>query len=195
MKRAFDVVASLLALVLLSPVLLVIAGMIFLKQGAPVLFKQERVGLNGRRFAVLKFRTMINNAEQSGQLTTSGRDPRITKMGHGLRKYKLDELPQLINVLLGQMSIVGPRPEVPKYVDLYTDEQREVLSVKPGITDLASIEFIDENELLGGKDDPEEHYVNVVLPQKLNLQLRYVRAQSFANDLVIILKTVRKIIR
>ncbi len=195
MKRAFDVVASLLALVLLSPVLLVIAGIIFFKQGAPVLFKQERVGLSGRRFAVFKFRTMINNAEQSGQLTTSGRDPRITKMGHGLRKYKLDELPQLINVLLGQMSIVGPRPEVPKYVDLYTDEQREVLSVKPGITDLASIEFIDENELLGGKDDPEEHYVNVVLPQKLNLQLRYVRAQSFANDLVIILKTVRKIIR
>lgn len=195
MKRAFDLIASLFGVFLLLPVFLAISFWVLWGDGRPVLFKQTRVGKDGKAFKVLKFRTMYKDAEKSGQLTVSGRDPRITPSGHLLRKYKLDELPQLINVIKGDMSLVGPRPEVPAYVDRYTDEQRRVLSVKPGITDAASLEFMDENELLSNAADPQQFYLDVILPKKLELQLSYLDQRSFLSDLKVIWKTVTGIIR
>lgn len=195
MKRAFDVLASLIGVAVLLPVFAGIALWIFLGDGWPVLFKQTRVGRNGMKFKVLKFRTMYKDAERAGQLTVSGRDPRITPSGYILRKYKLDELPQLFNVIKGDMSLVGPRPEVPAYVELYTADQRRVLSVRPGITDAASLEFMDENELLAKADDPQRYYKEVILPRKLALQLNYVEQRSFLGDLAIVMKTVVGIIR
>lgn len=195
MKRAFDLVASLIGIALLLPLLAVISVWIFLGDGWPVLFKQTRVGKNGAHFKVLKFRTMYKDAERAGQLTVSGRDPRITPSGYLLRKYKLDEFPQLFNVIKGDMSLVGPRPEVPAYVELYTSEQRRVLSVRPGITDSASLEFMDENELLAKADDPQHYYKEIILPRKLTLQLNYVDQRSFLGDVKIVLKTLTKIIR
>ncbi|MGF1564015.1 MAG: sugar transferase [Flavobacteriales bacterium] len=195
MKRAFDLTASLIGVAILLPLFVVVAVLIFLGDGWPVLFKQTRVGLNGAPFKVLKFRTMYKDSERAGQLTVSGRDPRITPSGYLLRKYKLDELPQLFNVIKGDMSLVGPRPEVPAYVELYTTDQKRVLSVKPGITDAASLEFINENELLADADDPQTYYKEVILPRKLGLQLNYVDHRSFMGDLSIIVKTVVGIIR
>ncbi len=195
MKRLFDLIFALVALLALLPFGIVIALWIWSNDGLPVFFRQERVGLNGRMFRLWKFRSMYKDAERQGQLTVSGQDPRITKSGAFIRKYKIDELPQLVNVLVGDMSLVGPRPEVARYVKLYTPKQCRVLSVRPGITDLASLEFIDENELLSNAADPERFYIEEVLPKKLDLQLSYVANRSFGGDLKIIWNTVRRIIR
>ncbi len=193
-KRLFDILGSLLAVLLLSPVLVVI--MITVSSGSPggPFFRQVRVGREGRQFRLLKFRTMRPGSESQGQITVGERDPRITGVGHVLRRSKLDELPQLLNILWGDMSIVGPRPEVPKYVALYTDEQRAVLDVRPGLSSLASIAYINENELLGRSNDPERTYIEEVMPAKLALDLRYVREQSLWMDLRIIAATVRRIL-
>lgn len=192
-KRGFDILFALVVLVLLLPVLLVFAMAVALTSPGGAFFRQVRVGRAGREFRLLKFRSMRPDSEAQGQLTIGGRDPRITGVGYFLRKTKLDELPQLWNVLAGDMSVVGPRPEVPKYVALYTAEQRAVLSVRPGITGMASINYIDENELLARALDPEKAYVEEVLPAKLTLDLHYVRERDFLLDLRIITATVAKV--
>lgn len=193
-KRLFDIVASFIGIVLLSPFLLIIAIFIKLGSNGPVFFKQERVGLKGKHFLILKFRTMIVDAEKYGKQITVGEDNRITSVGRFLRKYKLDELPQLINVLRGDMSLVGPRPEVPRYVKLYSKKQRKVLEVRPGITDLASLRYSEENDLLGTVENPEEYYINVIMKDKLNLNLEYIDKSNVFYDIVIILKTIAKCI-
>jgi lipopolysaccharide/colanic/teichoic acid biosynthesis glycosyltransferase len=186
-KRAFDIGFSLGTLLILAPLLIVMALWVRLDSPGPVIFRQTRVGRGGREFRICKFRTMRADAEQRGPQLTIGADRRITRSGAWLRKYKVDEIPQFFNVLVGDMSIVGPRPEVPRYVDLYTPATREaVLSVRPGITDLASIEYRDENDLLTASDDPERTYVEQVLPAKLALSERYIRERSFLGDLRII---------
>ena len=193
-KRIFDLVCSILGLIILSPLLFIIAITIKCTTSGPVLFCQNRVGRNGTIFSIYKFRTMKN--ESMGSILTIGRDERITGFGHILRKVKLDELPQLINVILGDMSLVGPRPEVPKYVDLYPVEVRKVvLSVRPGITDWASIVMIDESRLLGQSANPEYKYINQILPKKLELAVKYVKTRTFVQDLLIILYTIKKICR
>ena len=180
-------------LVLLLPLLVVFALAVALSSPGGAFFRQVRVGRAGREFKLVKFRSMRPGSEAKGQLTVGGRDPRITGVGYFLRKTKMDELPQLWHVLIGEMSVVGPRPEVPKYVALYTAEQRAVLSVRPGITGMASLDYIDENELLARAADPEKAYVEEVMPAKLALDLRYVRERSFLLDLRIILATVAKV--
>ena len=192
-KRGFDLAVSGLALLLLAPVLMLIAILVAFGSPGGALFRQVRVGRNGREFRILKFRTMRPGSEAQGQITIGGRDPRITGIGYWLRRTKLDELPQLWNVLVGEMSIVGPRPEVPRYVALYTPEQREVLRVRPGLTGLASLAYIDENEVLGRATDPQRAYIEEVMPAKLALDLRYVREQSLALDLRIIARTALRI--
>ena len=192
-KRTFDIAFALMALVLLAPVLLLLALAVALTSPGGAFFRQVRVGRGGRTFHVLKFRSMRPGSEARGQLTVGGRDPRITPVGRLLRKTKLDELPQLWNVLVGDMSVVGPRPEVPRYVELYTPEQRAVLSVRPGITGMASLDYIDENELLARSADPEHAYIHEVMPAKLALDLRYVREHGLWLDLRIIAVTVRRI--
>jgi lipopolysaccharide/colanic/teichoic acid biosynthesis glycosyltransferase len=192
-KRSFDILFSSLALLLLLPVLLVFGLAVSLTSPGGAFFRQVRVGRGGKEFKLLKFRSMRPGSEAQGQLTIGGRDPRITAVGYFLRKTKLDELPQLWNVLIGDMSVVGPRPEVPRYVALYNAEQRAVLSVRPGITGMASIDYIDENELLAKAADPEKAYVEEVMPAKLELDLRYVRERSFAFDMRIILITIRRV--
>jgi lipopolysaccharide/colanic/teichoic acid biosynthesis glycosyltransferase len=194
-KRAFDLFWSAMGLIALSPVFLIIALWIKLHDGGPVFFRQERVGLNGKPFRIWKFRTMVVNAERLGAQLTVGRDPRITPIGHFLRKTKLDELPQLINVLVGEMSLVGPRPEVPRYVALYTPEQRQVLSLKPGITDLASVKYRDESTVLGHAEDPERCYVETVMPEKLRINLEYAAQASVWTDFRVILLTVFSLFR
>lgn len=194
-KRAFDIVFASVALVLLLPLLVLFALAVALTSPGGAFFRQVRVGRHGRPFNLLKFRSMRPGSEALGQLTIGGRDPRITGVGHFLRRTKLDELPQLWNVLMGDMSVVGPRPEVPRYVALYTPEQRTVLSVRPGITGMASLDYVDENELLARSTDPERTYVEDVMPAKLALDLRYVRERTFALDLRIIVATVRLIFR
>ena len=194
-KRAFDLLASASGLVVLAPLMLLIAVAVKLDSPGPVLFRQERVGRNGRIFRIRKFRTMVRDAPRLGGAITVGRDPRITRVGHVLRRYKLDELPQLIDVLLGDMSLVGPRPEVPKYVALYPPGIRErVLSVRPGLTDNASLAYIDENAQLAGAADPEREYVEKILPEKLRLYVEYVDNRSLALDLSIIGRTAARII-
>lgn len=163
--------------------------------GFPIFYLQTRVGKNGKDFKLFKFRTMVKDSDKKGLLTVGGRDPRVTKIGYYLRKYKLDEFPQLFNVLFGSMSLVGPRPEVRKYVDMYTQEQQQVLSVKPGITDFASLEFINENEVLAKSSNPEETYIKEVMPQKLALNRKYIQQQSFLVDIKIIFNTVLKIVK
>lgn len=191
LKRAFDVLFAAAVLLLLSPLLLGVAAWIRLDSRGPVLFRQLRVGRDGREFRILKFRTMRVDAPARGPQITVGRDPRITRAGHFLRKYKIDEFPQFINVLVGDMSVVGPRPEVPRYVAMYPPATRAlVLSVRPGITDLASIEYRDENELLGRSADPERTYVEQVMPAKLAYCERYVQERSFAGDIGIIGRTI-----
>ena len=194
-KRIFDFVSALFGLILLLPVLSVVAGWIKYDSPGPVFFRQKRVGQYGATFRIFKFRTMMVDTESRGQITV-GRDVRITSIGHMLRRYKLDELPQLINVLLGDMSLVGPRPEVPKYVALYPAAQRElILSVKPGITDLASIIYRDENHLLGESNDPERTYIEDIMPVKLRYYEQYVHSKSFWMDLKIIFLTFFKIMK
>ncbi len=188
-KRVFDIVVSATALLLLLPLLLILGAAVAVSSPGGAFFRQVRVGKGGKEFRLLKFRTMRPGSEAQGQITVGGKDPRITGIGYFLRKSKMDELPQLINVVLGDMSIVGPRPEVPKYVALYTKEQREVLSVRPGITSAASIAYMDENEILGKSTDPDRTYIEEVMPAKLALDLEYVQRRSFVRDLSIIGRT------
>lgn len=196
LKRLFDLVASGLGLLLLAPLLFLIALAVKLDSPGPVFFRQERVGRHGRTFRIHKFRTMVTDAERKGLQITVGADARVTRVGEILRKYKLDELAQLIDVFVGDMSLVGPRPEVPRYVACYPDDVRDiVLSVKPGITDWASIEYKDENEILGNATDPQRAYVEEVLPVKLEYYVNYVRERSLWGDIVIVLATLRALIR
>ena len=195
MKRIFDLIASAVGLILLLPLGVLLAVAVKVGSRGPVFYSQKRVGKNGKDFKLYKFRTMRSGSDKKGLITVGERDSRITKTGVFLRKYKLDELPQLLNVLLGSMSLVGPRPEVRKYVDLYQGDQRKVLNVKPGITDYASIQFIDENKILGAAENPDQTYINEILPAKLKLNLKYVEHQSFITDLKIIFQTLLKIIR
>jgi lipopolysaccharide/colanic/teichoic acid biosynthesis glycosyltransferase len=189
-KRAFDVIAALIGLILLSPVFAIVALWIKLDSSGPVFFQQSRVGKHGALFRILKFRTMMVDAEAKGQITV-GVDPRVTRIGHVLRRLKIDELPQLVNVLRGEMSLVGPRPEVPRYVARYPDGIRQiVLSVLPGITDWASIEFREESTILAEASDPERSYIEDILPVKLEYCVRYVRERDFMMDLKIILLTL-----
>ena len=193
-KRIFDFICSTLGLIVLSPVLLAIAIKIKTGSDGPVFFRQIRVGEKNEEFEILKFRTMVVDAEKLGRQITVGNDNRITKIGAFLRKYKLDELPQLINVFKGDMSLVGPRPEVPRYVNLYNEEQRKVLEVKPGRTDLASIRYRDENDLLGEAENPDDFYINTIMPDKLALNLEYINNNNIFVDIYIILKTIIKCI-
>lgn len=194
LKRSFDVFFSFCGLVILSPVLMIIAIMVKTDSKGPVIYKQERVGRSGKIFRVFKFRSMKQDSDRKGHLTVGGKDPRITKTGYYLRKYKLDELPQLINVLKGEMSFVGPRPEVIKYVQLYDDNQKKVLNVRPGITDVASIKYRNENELLENSDNPEQYYINEIMTDKLKMNLDYINDRSFFKDIRVILNTIKAII-
>ena len=194
-KRAFDIFISAIALVCLLPLFLVITVLIIIDSKGGVFYKQVRVGKNKADFELYKFRTMVVNASRMGQLTIGSRDSRITRVGYWLRKYKLDELPQLINILKGDMSFVGPRPEVRKYVDLYNAEQQRVFSVKPGLTDWASIQFCNENELLAQASNPEDFYIKEVMPEKLNKNLNYVDRHSLLTDCLIIFLTLKKIVQ
>ena len=195
MIRFFDFILSLVGLVVLAPIFIVLAIWIKIDSKGPVFYKQVRVGKNSIDFELFKFRSMVVGADKKGLITVGGRDPRITHSGYFIRKYKLDELPQLINVLVGDMSLVGPRPEVRKYVDLYTDEQQKVLSVKPGITDYASIEYMDENEILGKSSDPEKTYIEEIMPEKIKYNMKYINNKSLFEYFKIILLTVLKIVR
>lgn len=193
-KRVIDFLASFIGLVLLAPFFLVIGIWIKLDSAGPVFYLQERVGKNRKLFKLFKFRTMHTNADKLTAITVGALDPRITSLGYYLRKYKVDELPQLINVFNGTMSLVGPRPELEKFVNLYNEEQLNVITVKPGITDYASIEFRNENEMLEGKADPIDFYIREIMPVKLKLNLRYIEDHSLWVDLKIILKTIFLII-
>jgi lipopolysaccharide/colanic/teichoic acid biosynthesis glycosyltransferase len=195
MKRALDLIFAVLGLILLAPLLAVIALVIKFGDGGPVFFAQQRIGQFGVLFRMYKFRTMVVNAEQIGLALTTRNDPRITRVGEWLRRTKLDELPQLWNVVKGDMSLVGPRPEVPRYVALYTAEQRRVLDVRPGITDPASISFIDESSLLSASNAPETEYANNILPLKLSANLAYAERATIASDLVVIAKTIFRLVR
>ena len=194
MKRIFDVTASGLGLLLLSPLFLIVAIWIRLDSPGPVFYRQTRVGRYNKDFRLLKFRSMRVGSDKKGLITVGGRDPRVTRSGYYIRKYKLDELPQLINVFKGDMSLVGPRPEVRKYVDLYTPEQLHVLDVRPGITDMASIRYRNENELLEQAADPEQFYRDTVMQDKLRINLEYVSDHSFFKDIRIILKTFKAVV-
>jgi lipopolysaccharide/colanic/teichoic acid biosynthesis glycosyltransferase len=195
MKRLFDILFSLLFIVVLMPLLLVLAVMVACDGPGGVFFMQTRIGKDHRPFRLMKFRTMKPASEKSGQLTIGARDSRITKTGYFLRKYKIDELPQLFNILVGDMSVVGPRPEVPRYVNLYNEEQKRVLSIKPGLTDYASLEYFNESELLAKSSDPERTYIEEVMPAKLNLNLKYVAQRDLKTDLIIIWRTVEAIFK
>lgn len=192
MKRIFDIISSLLGLIVLSPLLIILAFWVGLSSKGGIFYSQTRVGRGNKDFKVLKFRSMALGSDQKGLLSIGkdGRDPRVTRVGYVLRRYKLDELPQLFNVLKGDMSLVGPRPEVRKYVNLYNKAQLEVLKVRPGITDMASIAFKNENDLLAKADNPEEFYVKVIMPDKINMSLKYLNERSFLKDLHIIFKTI-----
>lgn len=193
-KRISDVLASVCVLILLLPLFLIIAIWILMDSPGGVFYKQIRVGLNGREFKLFKFRSMCAGADKKGQITI-GNDSRVTKSGQFIRKFKIDEFPQLINIIVGDMSVVGPRPEVPKYVQLYDDDQNRVLSVRPGLTDFATIEYIDEQQQLGQSSEPEKLYINTIMPEKLELNLKYIDSRSFNTDLKIIFKTISSIFR
>jgi len=193
-KRIFDIVASGIGLIILSPLMLSIAYLIKKEDGGPVFYRGVRVGRYGKPFRIYKFRTMVIDAEKIGGPSTADDDPRITKIGKILRKYKLDELPQLINVLKGEMSIVGPRPEVQFYVDMFTEKEKDILSVRPGITDWASLWNPDEGAILAGSPDPEKTYMEKIRPTKIKLQLKYVKEHSFWIDLKIIALTILTVI-
>jgi len=194
-KRIFDILVSLYGISCLIPIGVIISLFIKLGSKGPIFYFQKRVGIRGEDFSVFKFRTMYTGSDKKGLLTVGNDDNRITDVGSFLRKTKLDELPQLINVLIGDMSFVGPRPEVRKYVDLYTPEQLKVLSIRPGITDYASLEYINENELLGKSKDPEKTYIEEIMPAKLKLNMKYLAEQSLQTDVNIIWKTISKIVK
>ena len=194
LKRIFDITLSLFGLIILLPFMLIIAILIKIDSKGSIFFKQIRVTKGGREFKILKYRTMRVGSDKYSQITV-GKDERITKIGSFLRKYKLDEIPQLINVLIGDMSLVGPRPEVPKYVVLYTDEQKEILKVRAGITDYASIEFSDENDLLASEEEPEKAYIEKIMPKKIELNKKYLSKISILTDIKIILLTIKKILK
>lgn len=194
-KRAMDIVLSACALAILWPLLLLIALAIWIDDPGPVFYRQVRVGRNGKTFRIFKFRSMVMDADKKGLAITVGRDSRITRVGAVLRKTKLDELAQLLNVFLGQMSFVGPRPEVPKYVELYTPYQRQVLLVRPGITDYASIAYRNENDLLAGAPNPEAMYIEQIMPDKIELNMKYLREISPLADIRLILKTIVAVIK
>lgn len=189
MKRLFDIVASGLGLIVLSPLFLVLAIWIKLDSKGPVFYRQVRVGYKNKDFRIFKFRSMRVGADKGSLVTIGGHDPRVTKSGYFIRKFKFDELPQLINVFLGDMSLVGPRPEVRHYVDYWTPEQMHVLDVRPGITDPASIKFRNENELMEQAEDPEKYYIEVIMQEKIKLYLEYVEKHSFLYDIGLIFKT------
>ena len=195
MKRVFDFVFSILGLVLLLPLFMIISIIILLDSKGTIFFVQTRVGKNNKDFRLFKFRTMKPNSETKGYLTLGNSDNRITSFGKYLRKYKLDEIPQLINILKGEMSFVGPRPEVRKFVDLFNEEQKIILSVRPGLTDYASLKYFNENEILEKFENPEKAYIEKILPEKLELNLKYIRERSLYKDLQIIIKTIGRIFR
>lgn len=189
MKRIFDILASGFGLLVLSPIFLIMAIWIKLDSNGPVFYRQVRVGRHNKDFRIFKFRSMRVGSDKGSLVTIGGRDPRITRSGYFIRKFKLDELPQLINVFVGDMSLVGPRPEVRHYVDYWTEEQMHVLDVRPGITDPASIKFRNENELLETAEDPEKYYIEVIMQEKIKLYLEYVEKTSFWYDIKLIFKT------
>lgn len=190
LKRFFDVASSTAGIIILSPVFLIISIWIKLDSPGPIFYQGARIGLHGKQFRIIKFRSMVNNADTMGGPSTAGDDPRVTAAGRFIRKFKIDELPQLINVLKGEMSLVGPRPEVRFYVDLYTEEEKVILSIRPGITDWASLWNADEGAILAGSLDPEKAYMEKIRPQKIRLQLRYVRNRTFMVDLRILMTTL-----
>lgn len=195
MIRLCDILFSFFGLLFLSPLFIIVALWIVLDNPGPVFYRQQRVGKDNKDFGLLKFRSMRVGADKMSLITIGDRDPRVTRAGYYIRKYKLDELPQLWNVLVGDMSLVGPRPEVRRYVDTYTPEQQKVLSVRPGITDHASIEYIDENRLLAASEDPDKTYIEEVIPAKIALNMRYINHQTLGEYLKIIFLTFAKIIR
>jgi lipopolysaccharide/colanic/teichoic acid biosynthesis glycosyltransferase len=192
-KRMFDICLSAVGVVLLTPVFILLSLLIMADSKGPVVYIQRRVGFKGNDFGLIKFRTMCPDADKLGNLTVGSRDPRITRVGYWLRKYKLDELPQLFNILLGEMSFVGPRPEVRKYVNMYTLEQLQVLKVRPGLTDWASIEFFNESELLARSSKPEQLYIEKIIPSKLSINLAYIKQQSLWTDIKVICQTIKKV--
>lgn len=194
MTRLLDILFSFAGLVVLSPLLLVVYILIRMESPGGGFYRQQRVGKDGKMFQLLKFRSMRTGSDKQGLITVGGHDSRITRIGYFIRRYKIDELPQLLNVLKGDMSLVGPRPEVKKYVDMYTAEQRRVLSVKPGITDYASIEYADENEILGRADDPDKAYVEQIMPDKIRLNMRYIENHNLREYFKIVFLTIKKII-
>ncbi len=193
MKRTFDILLSIIILLIFLPIGLIMALWILIESKGGVFYRQERIGKFGSPFLILKFRSMRKDADKLGKLTV-GRDHRITQSGHFLRKFKLDEFPQFINVLKGEMSIVGPRPEVKEFVDLYTEDQRQVLNVRPGITDYASVEYFNENEMLGKSEDPHKTYIEVIMPAKIELNKKYLANPSLGNDLSIMWRTFKRIV-
>lgn len=194
MKRAFDIIASGLGLIFLSPLFAVLAIWIKCDSKGPVFYRQVRVGKDNKDFRLFKFRSMRPDSDKLGLITVGGHDPRVTRSGYYIRKYKLDEFPQLINVFKGDMSLVGPRPEVRKYVDMYTPEQMKVLSVRPGVTSLASIRYRNENEILAASEDPDKCYIEQVMPDKLAIDLEYVDRANLWNDIKLIFSTFKEII-
>ena len=195
MKRLFDVIASGLGLIILSPLFLVLAVWIKLDSDGPVFYRQVRVGFRNKDFRIFKFRSMRVGADKGSLVTIGGHDPRVTRSGYFIRKFKFDELPQLINVFLGDMSLVGPRPEVRHYVNYWTPDQMHVLDVRPGITDPASIKFRNENELMEKAEDPEKYYIEVIMQEKIRLYLEYVEKHSFLYDIALIFKTFWVIVK
>jgi lipopolysaccharide/colanic/teichoic acid biosynthesis glycosyltransferase len=192
LKRIFDLIFSLIGILAILPLLFIIALLVIIESKGGIFYKQTRVGKNNIDFKLYKIRTMYTDADKKGLLTVGKRDNRITKVGYYLRKYKIDEFPQLLNILFGEMSFVGPRPEVRKYVDLYTAEQLKVLNVKPGLTDFASLTYYHENEHLSKFEDPEKEYIETIMPHKIELNLDYIRRQNIILDVMIILKTIFK---
>lgn len=194
MIRFLDILFSSLGLIFLSPVFILLYIAISLESSGGGFYRQQRVGWHGKDFMLLKFRSMRIGSDKKGLITIGGRDPRITRIGYFIRKYKLDELPQLFNVLLGDMSLIGPRPEVRKYVEMYTDEQYRVLTVRPGITDYASIEYADENEILGLADNPDKVYVERILPDKIGYNMKYIDNRSVFEYFRILFLTFKKVV-
>ena len=195
MTRIFDILLATLGLVILSPLLIFVYVAIVLESRGGGFYRQERTGRYGKPFRLIKFRSMYVNADKHGLITVGGHDNRITRVGYYIRKYKIDELPQLINVVMGDMSIVGPRPEVKKYTDLYTDEQRKILDIRPGITDYASIKYVDENEILGTSDNPERTYIEHIMPDKIKLNMIYISQNGIKEYFKIIFLTLTNIAR
>jgi lipopolysaccharide/colanic/teichoic acid biosynthesis glycosyltransferase len=192
LKRTFDIFFSIIGILIIFPIMLLLFFIVIIESKGNAIYIQKRVGKDKRDFKLYKIRTMYINSDKHGQLTIGKNDSRITKTGAFLRKYKIDEFPQLINILIGDMSFVGPRPEVRKYVEMYNSEQQKVLSIRPGLTDFASLQYYDENEQLSKYDDPEQAYINIIMPHKLKLNLEYIGKKSFVEDIKIILRTFLK---